>query len=275
MRKKNLGLLLVVFLSLFFLAACKSITESTKEPTSMVEPTETAQVTVNALKAGISDDFQEGVLSENQWRLTRQNDFRQSIVDVVDVHQGDYRLRLLADTIGTMDDTVKFHGIRSLRKIDFAEGKVISFDLDWNNQANGSYLTAGIYLCPAATDTNPRDEPDWIAVEYVGVPPGKNARLQVASMNRGNLRFLFTEGWPDKQRTGREITNQHLELFIDKNGLKVLENEKELFSTLDYRQDFTQAYLYLQMSSHSNYSSREVYFDNIAVQSASSGIERR
>ena len=129
-------------------------------------------------------------------------------------------------------------------------------------------IDAGIYLCPVATDANPRDKLDWISFEYVGVPPGKNARLQVASANKGNLRFLFTEGWPDKQRTGRKIADQHVELFIDDNSLKVLENGEELFSTGNHGLNFDRAYLYLQMSSHSNYPSREVYFDNIVVRNA-------
>jgi len=253
------GSLLVMVLLLFFLVACQPAFEQSAKP---------------AYVSKFSDDFQNGILSESTWRLTRQNDFKVSIIDVIDVGKDDFRLRMLADTIGTRDDTVKFHGVRSLQKIDFTGGKVISFDLDWNNQSNGSYLTAGVYLCPVATDTYPRDEADWIAFEYIGVPPGKNSRFQVASKNNGNLRFLFTEGWPDEQRTGRKIANQHVKLIIDKNTLKVLENEEELFSTLDYRQDLTEVYLYLQMSSHSNYSSREVYFDNIMVQSGPFGTQK-
>lgn len=59
-----------------------------------------------------------------------------------------------------------------------------------------------------------------------------------------------------------------MELIIDRKGLKVTENGKELFSTQDHGIDFTQAYLYLQMSSHSNYPAKEIYFDNITVSSA-------
>jgi hypothetical protein len=104
--------------------------------------------------------------------------------------------------------------------IDFSKATVISYDLDWNNQANGCYLTAGMYLCPLASDENPRDETGRVAFEYMGVPPEENARFQVAKTNKGNLRFLFTEGWPDKQRIGREIANKHVELIVDKTALK-------------------------------------------------------
>ncbi|MFC1978073.1 hypothetical protein ACFLWS_07430 [Chloroflexota bacterium] len=260
-----LSLPLAVVMSAFLLVACQAASEKPKEPPSTVGSTATVVDKAPAYEVEFTEDFQQGILSQRSWILTEQNDFRQSIIDVIDVGQNDLRLSLLANTIGTMGDTVKFHGVRTVRKIDFAEGKIISFDLDWNDQANGSYLTAGLYLCPVATDINPRDELDWIAVEYIGVPPGKNARLQVASAKKGNLRFLFTEGWPDKQRTGRKIANQHVELVIDDDSLKVLEKGEELFSTGNHGLNFSQAYLYLQMSSHSNYPSREVYFDNIVV----------
>lgn len=49
----------------------------------------------------------------------------------------DHRLKLIANTIGTSDDTVKFHGIRNIYRVDFSRGLNISFDLDWNNQSNG------------------------------------------------------------------------------------------------------------------------------------------
>ena len=213
------------------------------------------------------EDFERGSLDSSRWEVTSDGDFAEAIVDVIDIdatEATDYRLRLGANTIGT-SDPLKYLGVRSTDDLDFSAVREVAFDLDWNDQANGCYLTAGLYLCPVSTDKNPGDEPNWLAFEYLGVPPGKNARFQITSASEGSFRFLFTEGWPDKQRTGREIANQHVELTIDKDRLKVMENGEELFSTNDHGQDFTQAYLYLQMSSHSNYPSRELYFDNIVV----------
>jgi hypothetical protein len=172
---------------------------------------------------------------------------------------------MCANTIGTKDETVKFHGIRSIRMIDFTEGNAITFDMDWNNQSNGSYLSSGLYLCPTDTGTNPRDEPSWIAFKYAGVPPGKNARFEVSRNHNGMFKYLFTEGWPDKQRIGRKIKNQHVEIIIDNRNLKIVENGKEIFKRNYHGLSFTRAYLYLQMSSHNNYPAREIYFDNIVV----------
>ncbi len=270
MRKEIIFLILLCLLIVLPMTVFSCDTPSEEHPVTSGEVLPQASPKDNEVV--FKDDFNEGGLDLTQWGMTSLNDFAEMIIDVYDVaptEETDYRLRLRANTIGTSDKTVKFLGVRSLQKIDFLQEKVISFDLDWNNQANGCYLTAGMYLCPVATDANPRDEPNWIALKYVGVPPGKNVRFQVAKKIDGVLRPLFNEGWPDEQRTGREIANQYVELFIDQSSLKLLENGKELFSTENHGINFTQAYLYLQMSSHSNYPSREVYFDNIVVQSAS------
>ena len=265
-------LVIVVVLALFMVEPAvysnRHIRDTEGEPFQAGFQTGTPKRSAESSPKGgceVYEDFQKGILSDNLWKRTRKNDFRQSIVDVFEVNKGDFRLRLRADTMGTRDDTVKYHGVRSLGPFDCAKGKIISFELDWNNQANGSYLAAGLYLCPAATDTNPRDEPDWIAFEYVGVPPGKNARFQVTKKERGSFQFLFTEGWPQEQRIGRRIGNQRVELIIDGAGLAVRENERELFRIADHGLDLSRAYLYFQMSSHSNYGAREVYFDNIEV----------
>ncbi len=248
---KLLGLIALLSLSAF---ACKSA--SPPQQNTLV----------------LQENFDRGTLDLSRWIVTKDGDFAEMVVDVVDADPGesvDYRLKLRANTLGTSDDTVKFLGVRNLKIVDLTEAKAFFLDLDWNNQANGSYLTTGIFLCPVATDINPATQPDWIAFEYVGVPPGQNSRFQMARMNANNLKLLFTEGWPDQQRTGRKIANQHLELIIGTHSLEVRENGNELLSSAYPGLNFTQAYLYLQMSSHSNYPAREVYFDNVMVKELS------
>lgn len=221
-----------------------------------------------AQKVRFQDDFSEGELSEAKWHIIRQGDFRESTVDVYDVDDKDgvdYRLRLRADTIGTADNTVKFHGVRSLEKIDLNKETLISFSLDWNKQRNGSYLTAGVYLCPTITDGNPKSEKDWLKFQYVGVPPGRNARAVIAIKTNRRLVQLYTEGWPKQQRTGRHIGNQKVTLILSGKHLTVMENNREIHKAELPGLSFDAAYLYLQMSSHSNYPAREVYFDNIVV----------
>lgn len=219
------------------------------------------------LKVEFQDTFDHGSLNPQKWQITREGDFKESTVDVCDAdptQNVDYRLRLRMNTIGTMDDTVKFHGVRSVEKVNFSEGKEISFNLDWNNQSNGCYLTGSVYLCPTATNANPRDEDDWLKFEYVGVPPGKNARCVIATKIDGRTGWLYAEGWPE-DRSGRKIADQHIRIIIDDESFKVMENGREIYASPPHDLTFTSAYIYLQMSSHSNYPTREIYFDDVVV----------
>jgi len=214
-----------------------------------------------------NENFSEGVLNTQTWQITREGDFEESTIGIYDVdltEDVDYRLRLRANTIGTSDDTVKFHGVRGVQKVDFSEGVNISFDLDWNNQSNGCYLTASVYLCPTVTNGNPRDENDWLKFEYVGVPPGKNARSVIATKIDGRTRWLYTKGWPE-DRSGRKITDQHIRITLDDKTFKIMEEGAEIYVLPSHNLTFTSAYIYLQMSSHSNCPMREIYFDNVVV----------
>ena len=107
------------------------------------------------------------------------------------------------------------------------------------------------------------DENDWLKFEYVGVPPGLNARSVVTTKVDGKIRSLYTEGWPEN-RTGRHIANQHVNIIIDNRSFKIIENGDEIFES-SHDLSFTSAYIYLQMSSHSNYPDREIYFDNVMI----------
>lgn len=214
-----------------------------------------------------NENFSAGVLNAQTWQTTREGDFKESIIDVHDVDPSenvDSRLRLCMNTIDTRNDTVKFLGVKSAEKVNFSDGKEISFDLDWNNQSNGCYLTGSFYLCPTATSGNPENENDWVKFEYIGVPPGQNARCVIANKINGNSRLLYAEGWPE-ELTGRQISNQHIKVILDNKSFKIWENYKELYGSQSHDLNFTSAYIYLQMSSHSNYPTREIYFDNVIV----------
>lgn len=128
-----------------------------------------------------AETFAHRSLDLSRWELTADGDFREWAVDVVEVPggSGNLRLGLGGDTRGTRDDTVKFLGVRGVPLIQLGKEGHISVDLDWNNQVNGSYLSAAIVLSPHATIKSPLKRPDWLKVEYVGVPPGKNARMVI------------------------------------------------------------------------------------------------
>jgi hypothetical protein len=219
------------------------------------------------------ETFADAALHPETWVVTRKNDFSESTVDVVGTTPENRRLRLRAATLGTRETTVKYHGVRTCQPVvDLTAPSELAFDLDWNQQSNGCYLTAGVLLCPTATTGNPEDEPAWLKIEYLGVPPGRNGRCQITLKRQGRLTILFAEGWPDRRRSGRTLGLQRVQVVMDRTSLQVEENGTALYATswcnADRRVcplDWTRAYVYLQQSSHSNYPAREVFFDNIGI----------
>jgi len=214
------------------------------------------------------ETFSEPRIDPGRWQVTADGDFREWGVQVAELPQGlgSGRLGVRADTRGSSDQTVKVLGVRSVPLIDLDREVRISVDLDWNEQANGSYLSAAIVLSPSSTSQSPFDAPDWLKVEYVGVPPGRNARMVVGLKQGGHERTLENEGWPVRGREGRRIGVQHLVIVCRRGALQVWENERLMYESKEKVIGFGGAYLYLQMSSHSNYPARTVYFDNVRVE---------
>jgi hypothetical protein len=217
------------------------------------------------------EDFSSPSLEEGRWAVTAAGDFKESTVDVT----GD-RLRLRADTMGTRDDTVKFLGVRTRDAFVVGEGLCVAATLDWNNQANASYLSAALILAGAETLENPLRDKNWLAVEYIGVPPGRNARLQLSSCSFGHRLTLEDEGWPHARRAGRKIGEVRMVLFVAPGSTRLWENGKARHQSTGPSLSLEHVFLHLQISSHSNYRAREIYFDDVEVSNADAvGCERK
>jgi len=235
--------------------------------TNIPHPSSRADLTDSIRFVEFRDNFNAGYLDPERWKIIQEGDVRQNIIDVIaadPTKQDEYRLRLGMNTVGTREDAVKCIGIRSINKLSFRAPGEISFDLDWNNQSNGCYLTAAIYLCPTVTNTNPEREEDWLRFEYIGVPPGQSARAVIAIKDKGTVKHLYTERWPEERR-GRHIGFQRIKMTLDTHRFTILENGALLYHIDSMNLKFASIYLYLMMSSHSNYPFREIYFDNISV----------
>jgi hypothetical protein len=212
-----------------------------------------------APKTIFEDGFAEPELDSAKWVHTVLNDFETETVDI-----RDGRLRMAAASIGTNDQTVKFHGVRTKDPVvDLSSAVQVAFELDWNDQANGCYMTAGAYICPTIAE-NPRDQPAWLQFTYIGVPPGQNARCWISVQAADHERVLLNEKWPE-ERMGRTIGLQKVEMALDRDALIVAENGTTILESHDLRLGFDKAYLYLQHSTHSNYRLREAFFDNVAI----------
>lgn len=197
------------------------------------------------------------------WEPTHEGDFETHAVDT-----SGSRIVLRAATRGTSGDTVKFMGVRRRREIRLTPGAKIAFDIDWNRQANGSGLSAGFVLSPDATDGNPLANDAAFWVEFIGVPPGKKARRVIGSRTGSRSRLLDQERWPDENREGREIGVQRIEIEVgEKNEVRVSENGIPVFTSEPGALGFDKGYLYLQLSSRSNYPPREVAFSPLIIHS--------
>ena len=200
-------------------------------------------------------------LHEAGWELTAGGDFEERIADLTGS-----RLRLRAATRRTRSDTVKFMGVRHREEVALKPGTRIKVDFDWNRQTNGSGLAAGLLLAPAVTSTNPYELPDYVWIEYIGVPPGRNARRVIGVRAASNHRHLDMEGWPEKNKEGRAIEVLRLEVEIGADrSFRLLENGQEAYASPPGTLPFDKAFVYLQLSSRSNYPPREVFFENFAA----------
>ncbi len=225
----------------------------------------------------IWNDFKNEKFPDSTWTKISDGDFKSSDITVIksdlSKNNKDYKLRFRVNTLDTNDE-VKYLGIRSNKPIKFDGSKTnsISFDFDWNNQANGSYLSFYVYICPEET-INPKKSTDWIALEYAGVPPGKNLRTSIWQKQDNILNTLFMD-WgernQDNKPIGRPIGNTiHKIIFIfDADSIKLLEDGKELFTADTVEINHNNPYfLYFQLASGTNYPDREIFIDNIAVNS--------
>jgi len=222
----------------------------------------------NAWRTVFEESFEGGPLDRTRWLATEGNDLHDRALEIVEVSSPRgprHALRLMADTRGTDDRTVKSVGVVHREPIDLSGTVEIEFVLDWNRQANGSYLSAGLYLAPGLTDVSPETGSSWLKVEYVGVPPGRNGRCQLAMNHSNRLELLSTEGWPESQKTGRALGRQRVKLILRRGSVEAFENGRRFYASGRPMLPFDRGYLYLQLSSHSNYGPREVRFSDVVV----------
>jgi hypothetical protein len=217
----------------------------------------------NGWEIVLEDRFDGAALDRQRWAAISEHDFRSKSQEI-----SEGALRLEADTLQTDDRTVKRVGVAARPRLDLRRAVEVEFDLDWNNQANGSYLTAGAYMGSSLAVASAESVSSWVKVEYIGVPPGRNGRAVVSAKTNGQLRLLHTEGWPDRQKTGRPIGRVRVRMRLEPGRVAVFEDGQPLMPSLPSGADFPSGYLHLEMSSHSNYPARSVRFDNVVIRQA-------
>ena len=82
---------------------------------------------------------------------------------------------------------------------------------------------------------------------------------------KGYLTQLYNENWPAENRKGRDIGKPHVKIILNTTAIAVYENGELVYENQKFKPGFLKAYVHLQMSSHSNYPLREIYFDNVKI----------
>ncbi|HMA47430.1 MAG TPA: hypothetical protein VKP11_09565, partial [Frankiaceae bacterium] len=83
------------------------------------------------------EDFAGASLDLRRWERTKDGDFRIQSAEVVASAAGPgHRLRLLADTVGTRDDTVKHVGVASRCALPVGSDARLRVRVDWGPPAN-------------------------------------------------------------------------------------------------------------------------------------------
>ena len=95
---------------------------------------------------------------------------------------------------------------------------------------------------------NPRKEPDWVAFEYTGVPPGRNLRANVWFRAGGSLKVLY-EDWGPRDENNRPLgrpigeKSHRIQLVVSKDSIQVFEDGSELFSSANHQSEHDQAFV--------------------------------
>lgn len=222
---------------------------------------EPAGSTVPSTRTSVVETFGTNLVNPLNWEIVRQGAFTRFSVEP----SGASRLKLGLETLGTPAGSEHLLGVRRREPLSMSRPLRISTELDWNHPANGSYLSAGLVLAGAESEGSPLEGPDWIKVEYVGVPPGKTGRLVVASRSAGVDRNPYLDGWPMPSKEGRALGVQRIELRVRDGGFEVWENGRVKVAWEGGRVSMKSGYVYLYVASRSNYGLREVLFSPLTL----------
>lgn len=219
-------------------------------------------------RAPLLEDVFASTLDEERWEPVRLFDTK---TDRLGVEDG--RLVLGLETLGTDDATVKLRGLRSRASFEAAAGAPlrVSVTIDWNEQRNGCYLTAGLALLPEGSDGAAPDDPrvaaEALVFEWVGVPPGRNWRPSLWRRRAGGLRPLYTEGWPQarrEDRVGRAPKRTRTTLEVEPHRVRLLEDDVERWAGEGGLTGRLRLLLFV--TGHSNYPARHVFMDDVRVE---------
>jgi hypothetical protein len=214
----------------------------------------------------LTDDFSEESLDPNVWTVVQDGEIHDVVAQTDPTHS---QLRLGLGTDGTHGEPLKSVEVRTATPLDLTQPHRIDATVQWPTGETG-YLVAGVVLSPdPPTSGSMLRAPDWLRAEYVGVPPGGNARAAVYAEKAGSIAWLYKDGWPLPSAAGRTIGAVHLTVVLTSQTVEVDEDGQALLPATPYGLDLGHAYLALFVSSRSGFPAREVRFSSLKIEPAS------
>lgn len=226
--------------------------EAPNEPVTELEPVS---------KARLDESFREAL--SDQWVVWRhQVDPSKSVVAT-----SPEGLMIDLETYARAHDEVSVAAVAWKPALDFLSGpQTITLSLDWLEDSNASYLTAGLAIVPEGANLkgDPRDLSEVAHVSFVGAGAGANARREVLVQRRGQEIARDTEGWPEKGKEGRQLSKVTLQLVVTDQMIRVEEAGREPVS-IPSSIGFARGRLVIFVASHSNSMRRAVRFSRLRV----------
>ena len=176
-------------------------------------------------------------------------------------------LRMELETYGRRHDEVSVVAVAWKPALDFlTQPQTITLDLEWLEDSNAAYLSAGLAIVPedSPLSGDPRDLPEVTHLSFIGVGPGAWARRELLVQRKGQEIARETEGWPEKQKEGRQLNQVTVKLVVTDALIRIEEEGRDAVS-ISANLGFARGRLVLFLASHSNSMRRAVRFRQLRV----------
>ena len=246
-----------------FLSACSACpNEAAKIEPQARAATDAAKQDATAAKPRLSTAFDQPLETKTWTRWTHNLAAKKSRIT-----PGSGGLHVDLETYGRAADEVSIVALAWNEPVDVLAGpQHITLSLDWLEDSNASYLSAGLAVIPeeATLSGDPRDLPAVTHLSFIGAGLGANARRELLVQRRGQEVFRDTEGWPEVGREGRKLGSVTLELTLSAEMMTLEEEGRESVS-VPTGLGFARGRLVLFVASHSNSMRRAVRFTKLEL----------
>jgi hypothetical protein len=188
------------------------------------------------------DNFSPGPLDPSVWAPFREGNFRDSAIEAIG------GLRIAADTRGTPPGTWQHLGVRRIEAIAIRDGTAVAVSM---SGGDSPFLWGAMVFSTCNVPGNPKATSDWIAISW----------------GEGRMRVTACAGAVDRVLVEKTAENpqRRVEIRFRAGGFHLFEGDTPIFDSASAAVGFDLVYLYLMVSSESNYLLRAVRFHNLEI----------